>query len=205
MFDLKSLVSWARRAGGDLRRQERDFLTADGTRVATLNNEGDLELISLEIDGVEATVGFALNQGLLIFDNEHIPPEGSELSVVYEYSTLTDDAVLELLVDSARIVQSDLALRDWVVQDDGAIECVTINEDIQKLIVFRAAVAIAESKSNTAADDAIKIRDGDTSIDTSTTGDHAAKRTKRLQEQYDSNLVVVRNRLFKGDYKTLAW
>jgi hypothetical protein len=205
-YDLRQLTSWVRRAGGDIVQTAREQLIADGSRRIALSNEGAIALTTLEIDNVEATTGFSVDGNFLTFDVNAIPATGTEIYVVYTVSRFSDAEILQFQEDSARAVGSDLAI-PWVtasgqiVNADAIIyDAVTHNpdEDLEKLFVYRTAMAIAQAKAQMAADDSVKIKDADTSIDTAVTGSSANKLFLQMSELYESNLKAIRSRRFSG-------
>jgi hypothetical protein len=196
------LVDWARRSGGDRLRTEREALVADGTTRAALNDTGDIHIVGLTLDGLVQPSGYTLDGNVITFGSA--PVDGAELDVSYTVSRYSDLQVAEFLHDAARNVQSDLAVK-WRVTADAIEDIADIlfvdgvpDNDFERLIVCRAAVAMYEDKSNVAADDAIKIRDGDTQIDTSATSQSTNKALARLWEYYHDARESLRSRRFLG-------
>jgi uncharacterized protein involved in tellurium resistance len=213
VYDLTQLLDWARRTGGDRLQTAYETITADGTRRITLGNEGAISLVDLEEDDVEADTFPDINGNLMVFPSGSIPAEGTELYVTYNYTTYSDDDVMNFMADSAHVVLSALGANHWDITDSFSIQddgdgngqgdvMYNINgevdHDLERLIVFRTAMAIYEDKNYGAADGAIKIKDRDTAIDTSVTSESTRKVLARLQKQFEDTLLLVRNRRFTG-------
>lgn len=141
------------------------------------------------------------------------PADGVNMFITYDVSIYASGEITYFLQDAAVNVVSDLGLpwyvdrnANLIVQPSGVTDPFdsmydpngVFDEDVEKLIVFRTAIQMYEDKSSGAADDAIKIRDGDTSIDTSTTANSSQTFLKRLDQQYSEALLRVRLRRFRG-------
>ncbi len=68
-----------------------------------------------------------------------------------------------------------------------------MEEDIENLIVLRAAITLREDIAAGAAGDAILIKDGDTTIDTSKTAAGNENRLKAMKSEFNDafNIVVI--------------
>lgn len=213
LFSLTNLVPWARRAGGDDWRREREELVADGGTRAFLSNGTTAQVLAIEIDGVPLPSGqYTVDDNMLVFSVA--PTEGAELFVTYDYARYTDEAMTHFLSDAARVVESDLGIRWSVFESVGIIQDSTdliidadgewVDSDgrpdstIEKLIVYRTAMSIFEEKSAQAADDAITVRDGSTMIDTSKASNSTGKMLERINKQYLENLTRARLQRFGG-------
>jgi hypothetical protein len=212
-YDLTQLLDWARRTGGDRVQTARETIVADGTRRLTLGNEGAIALMSVEADDLPLDPLPDIDGNLMVFPSGSVPVDGTELYTVYDYSSYSDDDVLNFMADSAHVVLSALGANHWditdsfQIQDDGQgngqgdVMIDTngeVDHDLERLIVFRTAMALWEDKNNAAADGAIKIKDRDTAIDTSVTSESTRKVLLRLSKQFEDTLLLVRNRRFAG-------
>jgi uncharacterized protein involved in tellurium resistance len=212
-YDLTQLLDWARRAGGDRVQTARETITADGTRRLTLGNEGSISLTYVEADDQPVDPLPTIDGNLMVFPSGSVPADGTELYTVYNFSTYSDQEVMDFMADSAHVVLSALGANHWDITDSFSIQddgdgngqgdvMYNINgevdHDLERLIVFRTAMAVYEDKNYGAADGAIKIKDRDTAIDTSVTSESTRKVLARLSKQFEDALLIVRNRRFTG-------
>ena len=169
--------------------------------------------LTVNVDGTQLTptTDFTLVGDSILFTDD--PITSSKIVAIYDLSTWNDDTLMEFIVDSVKVVASDLAVR-WIFDPTGFTisdldankpiiftdpkQPTVADDTIQKLIVYRAAISMIEEKVDAAADDAILIKDGDTTIDTSKTFAGGQSRLDRITEQYDKNLKVARMNRFTG-------
>jgi hypothetical protein len=205
-FDLSTLVSWARRAGGDRVQRTRETISSDGTATFTLGNDGFITLARIRVDGDEVDLSSATLQ-----ENDvtlgTAPVDGAQIDVIYGLARYSDAEVIEFLCDAAGSVASDLhfewtvSLQDAKIVDLPEVAFNAAKDDldlgIQRLIVLQAALALASDKGNQAADDAIVVRDNKTLIDTSKASASSETSLKRFQKNYDTALLAYRRDHFK--------
>ena len=189
------------------RARTRDEITADGTSQVTLSNEGAISLISVAMDGVEMDLTDITVQDNVL--NFPVPPdEGSDLIVQYAYTRYSSDQILQFLADAAITIQGDVNI-NWQIDRAGG-RLTIADADLltapgtdllaifQKLLVYRASLDMVADKANQAADDAILIREGDTTMDTSKTAGSTENAVKRLQDRYQQALTEARKNRFRG-------
>ena len=134
------------------------------------------------------------------------PDDSADVEVFYNLTRFTDAEIIEFLTDAAMAVGGDLGVQ-WDVQ--GSIidsmplkvcnaDKVTLQTRVQTGIVYRAAVDIYGDKANQAADKAILVKDGDTTIDTSKTSTSSEKAMERIQARYNTHLRYLRSVLQQG-------
>ncbi len=137
------------------------------------------------------------------------PTDANEaVSLVYFRSQFSDDDIKNYLLDAARSVGADLTTRwtvssvDYTVTDIHGefwdVENQIWKSPVEELIMYRTALAISQERVNSAAVDAIKIKDGDTSIDTSATARAGEESLKRTSRQYQDQLLTTRSNRFTG-------
>lgn len=205
-YDLFNLVGWVRRMARDEVVSGREVFRATDDGEIQLSATGMIQIRSVTADGVAVAaadrplVGRTLVFTSLVTD--------SRIVVVYNSASYTDLAILARIVDAARAVGADLRL-NWVVNESTSViegipagativaNSATVLEPlIETLIVHRAALDIYVDKGNRAADDAILVRDGDTTIDTSKAAASSHRTIERMQQGYDRFRVeVIRRRL----------
>ncbi len=186
--------------GGDSLSVVRETITADGTVLLELSNDGNIIITSITDDGTLVdSAEYSNDGGLVTFTTA--PEEASEMFVIYQQSTYTDDEIIAFLEDSARIVGADLCI-EWVVDTDNHL--ITHDDDgvvdalVEQLIIFATAMTIFNDRANAAAGEAILIKDGDTTIDTSKTSGALSKRIESFTKQYGDMLVRAQLKRFGG-------
>ena len=208
-LNADSLLAWVRRAGSDLPSQYTQTTTSDGSTIVVIDNDGSITIQNVIVQGVTlATNAYALNGVILTLTAA--PSVGDSVLVVYTRTKFSNDDLINYLVDSSRFVGADINTH-WTISptDFTIIDTQTPpefwNEDlslwdsnIEALIVYKSAMLLSQERVNSAAADAIKIKDGDTSIDTSATAKAGETAFKRNKELYDENLKVVRSNRFLG-------
>lgn len=198
-YSLAGLIDWARREGGDRIVRTTDNLTSDGTSVMTLNNTGAITVFSVRAAGILVdSDDYTVEENLIVFDTAL--PDGTSVTVVYGQSVYTNIEILEFVVDAAKTVKSELVLGydvihvldslDADVSDLTGIVYATdkMDQTIEKLIALKAGIKIRTDLANTAAGDAIMVRDGDTTIDTAKTAQGNETVLKRMIEGYAAHL-----------------
>jgi len=209
-FQFSSILDWTRRAIGDTAQRVRETQVSDGTDTIVLNNTGTITLLSISVDQVAVdTDQVTQDVNVLVF--AEALTNGATVVVTYTQTTYSDDEVQAFLADAAREVGGDLDL-DWEVDDnnewiyeipddwaDGRDELVA---DVRGLLVLKTALVVADSKGARAADEAILIKDGDTTIDTSKAAGAQDRATQRRSKRYDQQVRNVLVKRFAGHYDT---
>jgi hypothetical protein len=141
--------------------------------------------------------------------------QGVKTTVIFTTTRYSDDDISGYLGDAAQAVDGTLKyglVIDTVglTVDDGSDpssgqalyqlnnSAGNIRPEIEQLIVYGAGLGVYADKANTAADNAIKIKDGDTSIDTSATAGASEAAIKRLVAQYKCSMQKVLSEGFVG-------
>lgn len=197
-YSLSQLVSWTRRAAGDEVTLQDQTTTSDGSRTITIENEGFISIVSVRADGTALQASeYELEGRIITLDSD--PIDGTIHVVQYNNARYTDAEILQFVVDAAEAVLGDTKMT-WSVDtdaqkviDDGSQGffkpgTTVIVPAIKQLIVQRAALAIYEAKSINAADDAIKITNNRTSIDTSVGAGASKKTLERISTSYQASL-----------------
>lgn len=209
-YDLKKLVEWTRRAAGDRVRSVREVQVGIGIPTLTLANEGFITLRTLLVDrAVVKLTDVEVDGNTLTFQDDLA--EGAEVIVTYGQARYNNTEILEFLGDGAMAVSGDLRIGWTVSKSSGMISNIPdklitgtpatgidLDARVQKLLAYRASLDIYTDKANLAADRAISVRDGDTSIDTSKTSGSSEKAVERLTERYQEALQVANSELFRG-------
>lgn len=205
-LDLADLLLWTRRVGGDPRRLRSETLEADGGTLLQLSAEGLVQVRAVRLDGTPSPFGdWTSSDAFLTLPAN--TPAGTEVYVQYENARFTDAQILGFLVDGASRVAGDLRGVSWspdpdafrVTDDHGELDPAHRESNtLRSLIVFAASANLYGDVANAAANDAIKIRDGDTSIDTAATATAAGRNVERLQVMYHQALRAAQNQRFTG-------
>jgi hypothetical protein len=206
-YDLSNLVSWARRTGADTLTRTRDTLITDGTTDVTMSSTGNIEIVSVRVGGVTQDPStYDVEVSTIVFNDA--PASGLNVIVLYDTSTYTDAQVLEYVSDSLHYVVSKLALFGWQFNttdplhplandphDHDIPQTNVMQQALEALIALGAGIQIRKDMAGTAGRDAILIKDGDTTIDTSKTANASEKVLKRMQAEYDNLMnVTIANR-----------
>lgn len=206
VYDLRELIGWTRRRGGDQVSKERTSVVADGTAYVSISSEDFVELLQLEVDGVVHPSGeYTIDEGTLKFDP--VLDDGSDVYAVFNEARYSDDTILDFLADAGAAVAGDLPAVWEVIHasgliDDDADQMLNhdgrVDDQIKQLIVVRAAFDMLGEKANSAADDAIMIKDGETTIDTSKGAGSINRRFDALSQEYALILRRVQANRFVG-------
>jgi hypothetical protein len=211
IYDLNDLVAWTRRHGGDTVQSTNERATSDGTRRVLINNEGNIAVdrFDLQFVTLEEGTDYEVEGNIITLTAD--PVEGDDIFILYRVSRYTDREILDFLVDASRGVKADMKFTYSVDEASATIEDTESemfdgNEEgvskpyaeIEQLIVYRAGALLYAHKTNQAADDAILIRDGDTTIDTSKTAASTDKALTRLGSMYTAAVLRARSEGFMG-------
>lgn len=211
-YDLANLVDWARRTGSDTLVRTRDTLITDGTTDVAMSSTGNIEIASVKVGGVlQDPTLYNVEVSTIVF--AVAPAIGMNVIALYDTSTYTDAQILHYVIDSTSYVISKLALWGWqfntidplhpLINDPyGREGCGDIPETnvmqhaLEALIALGAGIQIRKDMAGTAGRDAILIKDGDTTIDTSKTANASEKVLMRMQKEYDNLMnVTIANRV----------
>lgn len=210
-FALSSLIGWSRRQSTDQPLPYAELLIGNGGSSYTLNNDGSIDLTSVTLDQVDLNLSEVTASGSQLFFNADVDT-GVNIDVNYNRSQYDDDQLKDFLCDAAIGVGIDLDIH-WLV-DYQTSTITNIDEAefvlaygntisdldpvIQRLIVIKVDSIVASDKSNAATDDAIMIKDGDTTINTSLGSGAQGKSMERKQAKYQVSLTQALRRRFSG-------
>jgi hypothetical protein len=205
-YSLVKLVEWTRRHGGDLPKNNTFSGVSDGTQRIVINDDGAIKVN--RVDVAFATIPIdewtADNQ---IISLSTTPDVGDDILITYAVTRFNDDQILNFLKDAVTGVAADMLFGWGVDETDPAAPLITDTEGAfesrekrryEQLLVFRAGAFMFAAKSNQTAEDAIKIRDDDTSIDTSVTASSSEKALVRLINLYKQAVLIARSEGFMG-------
>lgn len=212
-YDLSLQIGWSRRAGGDQFQNTSETIAADGTPRITLNADGAINITSVEVNFVVISPSDYTSEDNTITFTNNIPVEGDDVLVRYASARYTDAQTLDFLKDAARGVRADMKYH-WQVNENTAIvsdpkyelhDPMTdlIYGEIEQLIIYRAAVCIYADKSNAAAEGAILIKNGDTTIETGKTAAATEKALTRLLGLYKDAVKKARSEGFMGNAQNM--
>ena len=196
-------------------KQQTSTGASDGTLRYTINDEGTITITKVELAyTILPTAQWTFDTDTNIITFTVMPDEGDEIVVPYSVTRYSDTDILNFLTDAVYGVGGDLNF-DWDVDlTNPAAPQVIDNQNVlvgrtlqrfKQLIVYRAGADLNAAKSNEAADDAIKIRDDDTSIDTSVTASANQKAVARLADLYMKTLTIARSEGFMGTAKSTGF
>lgn len=202
-YDMTEMIGWARRVAGDQVGSEFEEIEAEGQSVFTISSDGFTEVTAVTVDSVALSAGDYTASGIDV--NIITPPAvGAVVRVTYDAAAFTDGQIGSFLSDAANEVIADLHLHayvdetDFVDENDTLVTDGRLHPQIARLIALKAAINARGDLTNTAADDAITVRDGDTSIDLSKGAWSGEKVMARLQMQYKEAMTRAATARFVG-------
>jgi hypothetical protein len=214
MLQPKAKPSWfvRRLARDSVTRAREEFISA-GTGQFTLNANGDIKIVSITSDGtpIDPETAASLQVNTLILDPNDVPDQ-SIVVVTYDNSAYTNAEIEAFLADAASIVGADLGIMWLVIEEDGSWRITSIpdseidtvgstqvlNATIVKLIALRGGIGTYQDKANRRADQAIMVRDGTTTIDTSKAASTGTRTLFNMETDYQVALKYALSRRFKG-------
>lgn len=210
-YDLTQLVGWARRLSRDEVVEGREVFVSDGVGEIELSATGSITLNEITSDGDDvSTDDVELISKTVVFSDAADVPEGARVVIRYNNSSYSDTQVSERVTDAAREVGSDLEI-EWEIDTEGFLiidvpdaEVVTFrNQDklnplVEKLIALKAGINLYTDKANKASDEALLVRDGDTTLDTSKAAAAGSKTLERMNHDYREALRAALTRRLQG-------
>ena len=197
VYDLFELVGRVRRVGGDVVGVDAQTLEGDGTDLVRVPADGFVNVLSVSVDGasMQSPADYDSSADEIRFTSPVL--EGAEVEVRYQSAAYDDNNVLLFLEDAASEVAGDLSADHWRVQTGQLLHGEPVfGPELVRLIALRGAVNLRTDISNTGADDAIMVQDGDTRIDLSAGARSGARVLERLDREYDAALRRVQQHRF---------
>ena len=199
MFDYTSLVSQVRRLLGDNKEFTYEESTMQNTSYyITLSNEGSIEIEdgAILIDDEQiSSDNYTINGNIIKF-NEPIEA-GSIVSIEYTYCSYSDDDILNFLGDTIENYISGLTNTDYGFNGGTTTKNnITFNE--KSLFVHGTVLNIVGVNLLDVAGDSIKIKDGDTLIDTSVSSKDAGDTYSKILSRFLYLLKTIRTNTFQG-------
>lgn len=214
-LQFSTLIAWARRAAGDMATNQNQVITSDGTAIVRIKATGSITITKVMVGVVIlASSEYSADANVLVLTT--LPARGTKVTIFFRQSRYADADVINFLIDAARGLAGSLKY-GWVVDESAASvmdgpgltqlhnENGDIRPEIEELIVLRAALTLFADKANQAADNAIKIKDGDTSIDTAATAGASEKALVRLGKQYKDAITKILVESFVGSAQPTDW
>jgi hypothetical protein len=199
MFDYSTLASMVRRTSGDYFKTNTDTtdsLSATTNRIV-LENEGEAIISSVTIDDIEYDSSeYSVEGNIVTFVNQI--ESGSSVSIVYKICNYSDEEIIENIGDSVLLVET---LLNRSLGFSGTQTADDIDFNIKTLLVNATVLQMAGIDLSGAAGDAIYIKDGDTTIDTSYNSSESVKKYRVVLEKFNIVLAAVRGNLFKGQVR----
>lgn len=199
MFDYTSLVSQVRRLLGDNKEFTYEESTMQNTSYyITLSNEGSIEIEdgAILIDDEQiSSDNYTINGNIIKF-NEPIEA-GSIVSIEYTYCSYSDDDISNFLGDTIENYISGLTNTDYGFNGGTTTQNnITFNE--KSLFVHGTVLNIVGVNLLDVAGDSIKIKDGDTLIDTSVSSKDAGDTYSKILSRFLYLLKTIRTNTFQG-------
>lgn len=198
MFDYTTLVDQVRRLLGD----NKNFTFEESTMQSTsyyimLTNDGS---ISIEDGGIVIddeqipSDNYTINGNIIKF-NEPIEA-GSSISIEYTYCSHSDEEIADYIGDTINNYISGLTNTDYGFIGTTTDYNVTFNE--RSLFVHGTVLNIVGINLLEVAGDSIKLKDGDTMIDTSVSSKDAGDTYNKILSKFLYLLKTVRINTFQG-------
>lgn len=199
MFDYTSLVSQVRRLLGDNKEFTYEESTMQNTSYyITLANEGSIEIEdgAILIDDEQiSSDNYTINGNIIKF-NEPVEA-GSIVSIEYTYCSHSDDDILNFLGDTIENYISGLTNTDYGFNGETTTQNkITFNE--KSLFVHGTVLNMVGVNLLDVAGDSIKIKDGDTLIDTSVSSKDAGDTYSKILSRFLYLLKTIRTNTFQG-------
>lgn len=199
MFDYTSLVSQVRRLLGDNKEFTYEESTMQNTSYyITLANEGSIEIEdgAILIDDEQiSSDNYTINGNIIKF-NEPVEA-GSVVSIEYTYCSYSDDDISNFLGDTIENYISGLTNTDYGFNGRTITENnITFNE--KSLFVHGTVLNMVGVNLLDVAGDSIKIKDGDTLIDTSVSSKDAGDTYSKILSRFLYLLKTIRTNTFQG-------
>lgn len=199
MFDYTSLVSQVRRLLGDNKEFTYEESTMQNTSYyITLANEGSIEIEdgAILIDDEQiSSDNYTINGNIIKF-NEPVEA-GSIVSIEYTYCSHSDDDILNFIGDTIENYISGLTNTDYGFNGGTTTQNnITFNE--KSLFVHGTVLNMVGVNLLDVAGDSIKIKDGDTLIDTSVSSKDAGDTYSKILSRFLYLLKTIRTNTFQG-------
>jgi hypothetical protein len=199
MFDYTSLVQQVRRLLGDNKEFTYEESTMQNTSYyITLSNEGSIEIEegAILIDDEQISSDSYTINGNIIKFSEPIEA-GSIVSIEYTYCSHSDNDISNFIGDTIENYISGLTNTDY-----GFNGGITTNKDItfneKSLFVHGTVLNMIGVNLLEVAGDSIKIKDGDTLIDTSVSSKDAGDTYSKVLSRFLYLLKTIRTNTFQG-------
>ena len=199
MFDYTSLIDQVRRLLGDNKVFTFEESTMQNTSYyITLANEGFISIKDggITVDDEPISSGEYTINGNIIKFNEPIE-SGSVVSIEYTYCSYSDDDIEKYIGDTisnyiSALTNTDYGFNGTTVTDYN----ITFNES--SLFVHGTVLNMVGINLLDVAGDSIKIKDGDTMIDTSVASRDAGDTYSKILSRFLYLLKTVRTNTFQG-------
>lgn len=169
----------------------KDDNSADGSATYYVDNfPCVISDVTVKVAGVTKTetTDYVLNKDIGQITWVSTPASGSALVIIYKYYTFTDTQIWNYVVNEG-IDELELRNSQEDFDYDSASDTITPTpSDIDEYcIALCTAITMRDNEDNKFINDGIKVREGDTSIDT-TSGSDRDKSIKRWEDKLDKIL-----------------
>jgi len=221
MYDYSTLIGDVRRVVNDLGDTTVEITpsTSTASYYVQLRNEGDIHIPTdgFAIDNVPVSPsGYELIGNII--KNDTLIPQGSVVSAEYTYYAYSDELIIEFIGDAVHNLVEAIFTYDFefgefpstggVFPSDVVPSGVSYNEEtwteqdidqnLEALFVYGAAMNLMVGKIVEAGDDAIYIKDGDTVIDTAKSSKEKSRGYEVIYKKWEELLEIVRINRFSG-------
>lgn len=199
MFDYTSLIDNVRRLLGDNKIFTFEESTMQNTSYyITLANEGSIVIEDggIIIDDEQISEDNYTINGNIIKFNEPVEL-GSVVSIEYTYCSYSDDDIKEHIGDTINNYISALTNTDYGF-GSGTSTDYNITSNEKSLFVHGTVLNMIGVNLIDVAGDSIKIKDGDTMIDTSVSSKDAGETYNKILSKFLYLLKTVRTNTFQG-------
>jgi hypothetical protein len=198
MFDYTVLIDQVRRLLGDNKIFTYEESTMQNTSYyITLANEGAIEIEdgAIVIDDEQVSSDNYNINGNIIKFNEPIEL-GSNVSIEYTYCSYSDDEIANFIRDTIENYISGLINTNYEIDGTMIDKDITFNE--KSLFVHGTVLNIVGINILDVAGDSIKIKDGDTLIDTSVSSKDVGDAYNKVLSKFLYLLKTIRTNTFQG-------
>lgn len=198
--------------GGDVVALETEVIESEGDSIITLSAEGFVRVRSISVDGdlLQDGIDYTSEGSIVTFlpaSGRNDPTvDGSRIIAIYNNAVYSDNDIVAFLEDAASDVAGDLTFY-WEI-GNGEINDVCnvlfpyndnrIDHQVLRLLALKVGLNIRNDINNNAADDAISVRDGETSIDLSKSAQSGERVLSRSQRDYLSAMHRTATNRFRG-------
>lgn len=198
-FNYRTLIPQVRRLVNDVEKVQIDSIATTSAASYFIVANQDAYIVpavnGILIDNTPLASGDYTVTKNIIRSNSLIPA-GSSITMQYTYTMYQDDDIANYIGDAIHNIVEPMFTVDFEFVGEDTDQ--DIDQNFQALFVYGAAIQIMGDKLGAAGDDAILIKDGDTTIDTASASREKARGYDPLYKRWQELLLTVRTNRFEG-------